>query len=660
MQNQKKSWHPHTFKNQERVWKAEQNEAAEKRKLAELQAEIHAERDREDLRRVGQASGVIAGDDGRKLEWMYRGPKENLNREDYLLGKSVDKTFEQLAEEEREKEKQNHLGVSVPKNHVEYECVPFSIRSYKNADPTSVQVDMARKIAEDPLMMIKQREMESRKKLLENPVKLKELKQLLQSETKKKSGKSKKESKKKSKKESKKSAKKSKKKKKKRSKSESSSSSSDSDSNSDVDDALLAMLSKQKAVAEEDVDVEDLNFDEMVELKYKTLTKELDKMIQSSDEEDPRNNKKRGDQERSKRRERSESRERDVRRSKGQGAERRREEPERRRDRRSPSDNRRNDDYRNNQKSRQRHSRDRSRSPLDRRQPDRRREEMRERSRERRKEKRRSLSRDRKRSDSPVNRRKVSDNRHRRSPSPRDSRRRRSPSRERKRSVSPDRKRMERVRSRRSPSNHTPPPQSSVRGRSKDRKRSATPEKRRSPDRPPNQRSSSSEDSSPRDKRRPEIDSDDEERFKKLAAKRNFGLVTASGETIAFKNSVKSYTERNAQKLKDAEKSTSSSSTWKKPSQRPRLTEEEKEQRLREMMKDAEWRDKERESYVRKYHEDGRQEEDKHRGEEFDRNFIHKELHKSAQSETVESRLKSNRNNIQRSSGAMNTNFARR
>ncbi|KAI1710595.1 pre-mRNA splicing factor domain-containing protein [Ditylenchus destructor] len=30
----------------------------------------------------------------KNLEWMYEGPKSSINREDYLLGKKVDKNFE--------------------------------------------------------------------------------------------------------------------------------------------------------------------------------------------------------------------------------------------------------------------------------------------------------------------------------------------------------------------------------------------------------------------------------------------------------------------------------------------------------------------------------------------------------------------------------------
>lgn len=49
-----------------------------------------------------------------------------VNREDYLLGKPVDKQLEQLNQEERDKK----LGLVPPKNHVEHECIPPSIRDF--------------------------------------------------------------------------------------------------------------------------------------------------------------------------------------------------------------------------------------------------------------------------------------------------------------------------------------------------------------------------------------------------------------------------------------------------------------------------------------------------------------------------------------------------
>lgn len=122
------------MKNQERVWKAEQADAAEKRKLHELQQEIKSERSREELKRIGQSSGMLAADNDKRLEWMYKGPENLLNREEYLTGRAIDKHFEQQNEVEKQKEKEKALiGVTVPKNHVEHECIPFSIRSFRGA-----------------------------------------------------------------------------------------------------------------------------------------------------------------------------------------------------------------------------------------------------------------------------------------------------------------------------------------------------------------------------------------------------------------------------------------------------------------------------------------------------------------------------------------------
>lgn len=72
---------------------------------------------------------------------------------------------------------------SVPKNHVEHECIPFSIRNLKSdIPPVDSQVDLARKLLEDPLVAIRKREVESRTQLLQNPVKLKQLSMLLKAD----------------------------------------------------------------------------------------------------------------------------------------------------------------------------------------------------------------------------------------------------------------------------------------------------------------------------------------------------------------------------------------------------------------------------------------------------------------------------------------------
>lgn len=58
-QNLKKSWHPQTMKNIERVWKAEQKYEAERKKIEELQKELKEERAREEMTRYAEDSGAI-------------------------------------------------------------------------------------------------------------------------------------------------------------------------------------------------------------------------------------------------------------------------------------------------------------------------------------------------------------------------------------------------------------------------------------------------------------------------------------------------------------------------------------------------------------------------------------------------------------------------
>lgn len=61
-----------------------------------------------------------------KLDWIYKSANSLVNREDYLLGRKVDKTLDQLNEEE----KPNKFVLPTPKNHVEHECIPPSIRDF--------------------------------------------------------------------------------------------------------------------------------------------------------------------------------------------------------------------------------------------------------------------------------------------------------------------------------------------------------------------------------------------------------------------------------------------------------------------------------------------------------------------------------------------------
>jgi len=116
-----------------------------------------------------------------KLDWIYKGANSLVDREEYLLGRKVDKTLEQINEEEKEKK----IVLPTPKNHVEHECIPPSIRDF-NKIVLSEQVDISAKLQEDPLVAIKKREEEARRQFLQNPVQLKKLQEALKKQEEKK------------------------------------------------------------------------------------------------------------------------------------------------------------------------------------------------------------------------------------------------------------------------------------------------------------------------------------------------------------------------------------------------------------------------------------------------------------------------------------------
>ncbi|XP_012695477.2 pre-mRNA-splicing factor CWC25 homolog [Clupea harengus] len=161
--NLKKSWHPQTLKNIERVWKAEQKFEAERKKIEELQKELKDERAREELTKFAQQAGAVKKKDDR-LDWMYQGPGGQISRDEYLLGRPVDKQIlEQYEEPETGPCAQTGL-------------LPGSIF---NPNTPASNLDMAAKIREDPLFEIRKREEEKKRSVLSNPVKMKKIKEML-------------------------------------------------------------------------------------------------------------------------------------------------------------------------------------------------------------------------------------------------------------------------------------------------------------------------------------------------------------------------------------------------------------------------------------------------------------------------------------------------
>ncbi|EJW79614.1 hypothetical protein WUBG_09476 [Wuchereria bancrofti] len=99
------------------------------------------------------------GKDDRQLAWIYEGTKSLVNREDYLLGKRVDKNFE-LYSDAVIKEKESGIeAVEKPQR-----CVSGASTS----KISNLEVDIVR--TEDPLVAIKVREERIWQEKMENPL----------------------------------------------------------------------------------------------------------------------------------------------------------------------------------------------------------------------------------------------------------------------------------------------------------------------------------------------------------------------------------------------------------------------------------------------------------------------------------------------------------
>lgn len=178
--NLKKSWHPQTLRNVEKVWKAEQRHEAEQKKIEELQRELRDERAREEMQKFAEDTGAVKKKD-EKLDWMYQGPGGMVNRDEYLLGRPVDKfILDKMQDPESGPSQETGL-------------LPGSI--FTSSGATSA-LDISNKIREDPLFMIRKREDEKKREVLNNPVKMKKIRELLQSSLEKKNKKKKKKQKK--------------------------------------------------------------------------------------------------------------------------------------------------------------------------------------------------------------------------------------------------------------------------------------------------------------------------------------------------------------------------------------------------------------------------------------------------------------------------------
>ncbi|KAK0416835.1 hypothetical protein QR680_012711 [Steinernema hermaphroditum] len=102
------------------------------------------------------------GDDGDKIGWMYEGTKAIVNREDYLLGKKIDKNFELYSDVFEKDKDEDRL------KHLEQSSVDACKGEAGTSKVSSLQIDVVR--TEDPLRVFSMREEQRRREFIENPL----------------------------------------------------------------------------------------------------------------------------------------------------------------------------------------------------------------------------------------------------------------------------------------------------------------------------------------------------------------------------------------------------------------------------------------------------------------------------------------------------------
>ncbi|KAK9481339.1 Pre-mRNA splicing factor-domain-containing protein [Lipomyces japonicus] len=157
--NLKKSWHPGLMRNQEAVWKKEQEALDERKKIAERQREIQEEREMNELQAMQEAAGGKKRVD--RVDWMYQAPQGGnmgvtSEVEAFLLGKNT--VDELLLQAE---------GAAVLKEDQD--------KFMKVDSDANSSRDVATKVREDPMFMIRKEQQAVVNAIKNNPKRMAEL-----------------------------------------------------------------------------------------------------------------------------------------------------------------------------------------------------------------------------------------------------------------------------------------------------------------------------------------------------------------------------------------------------------------------------------------------------------------------------------------------------
>lgn len=145
----KKSWHPGSFENIEKVWLAEQAEKEKIKQFKEHQKKLKEERQDEDLKRAQVEAGLIPESYLKRMDWMYVQSNTKQNTKEDLFG-----TLLKPSEEQEQKKK----------------LVPIVKDSTVNEDYEAFV-----RFHEDPLVEILKAQERAKAEVLDNPLKLREI-----------------------------------------------------------------------------------------------------------------------------------------------------------------------------------------------------------------------------------------------------------------------------------------------------------------------------------------------------------------------------------------------------------------------------------------------------------------------------------------------------
>ncbi|KAK1297658.1 hypothetical protein QJS10_CPB15g01269 [Acorus calamus] len=170
----KKGWHTGSLRNIENVWKAEQKQEAEQKKLEELRKQIHEERERADLRLLQQQAGLVPREE--RLDFLYESG--------LAVGKGSSGGGGGF----------KALEAAVPTAATSSSKPPLpndSSAASKAAGPGALfeekphsTNDAWRKLHSDPLLLIRQREQEALARIKNNPVQMSMIRKTVEAEKK--------------------------------------------------------------------------------------------------------------------------------------------------------------------------------------------------------------------------------------------------------------------------------------------------------------------------------------------------------------------------------------------------------------------------------------------------------------------------------------------